>query len=84
MEPESMKKGVRKIMKKRWLKSRIWVPTAAFGTTILEPGEEVGGGVNHSSREVGRRNMEEWKNASPKPPLAQRAGGILFGYYDEL
>ena len=26
--------------------------TAAFGTTILEPGEEVGGGVNHSSKTV--------------------------------
>ena len=34
--------------------------TTPFGTTILEPGEEVGGGVNHSSKtsfEVGLESI---------------------------
>ena len=35
------------------LKSHIQAPTGERARTILEPGEEEGGGVNHSSREVG-------------------------------
>ena len=46
-------KNDEKTMTTKMAKKRIYAATAPFGTTILEPGEEVGGGVNHSSKEVG-------------------------------
>ena len=49
---------------------------------VLSPGEEVGGGVNPSSN-IESIGWRSWRDgcchASPKPPVAQRAGGILGG-----
>ena len=55
------------------------MPTSEFGTTILEPGEEVGGGVKHSPSEVGGscKILVELEVArKPETTVAQRAGGI--------
>ena len=58
---QNREKGVEKVMKKWWWpgsrKSRIQATTTGRAQTILDPGEEEGGGVNHSSR-VGGWRME--------------------------
>ncbi len=49
-------------------KSRKKVPTFDSGRQVLRPGEEVGGGVNPPFKDL----------RTSKPPIARRAGGIIF------
>ena len=50
-------------------------------TSVPEPREEVGGGLNPSSKEVGKRGIGRKSgnglNSYAKPLVAQRAGGIF-------
>ena len=54
--------------------------TGARETSVPEPREEGGGGLNPSSKEVGKKGIGRKSgnglNSYPKPLVAQRAGGI--------